>query len=123
MKKAKSPTWYRKKLVNEAKTECKVLAGYTCERCGCKVDGANAHGSHILPEGAYPLMSAEVKNLLCLCYRCHIHFWHKSPHEAAEWFDTKWPGRIQELRAMNEEKKNHVINWKLAYETKTHAKH
>ena len=75
----------------------------------------NAHGSHILPEGAYPLMSAEPYNILTLSYREHINWWHKSPLESAAWFNQKWPGRYKELRAMNDEKKKHIVNWELKY--------
>src|SRR3990167_850987 len=113
--KKRSPTYYRKLCVVQAKLEAKKKANYICERCGVKVEGANAHGSHILPEGAYPLMSAEVKNILCLCYRCHILFWHKNPHEATEFFNNKWPGRYQELRNMADEKKKHIVNWELKW--------
>lgn len=116
-KKEKSPTWYRKKCVEWAKKQAKERDRYVCQKSGVKVEGMNAHGAHILPEGAYPLMSAEPYNIITLSYRAHINWWHKSPHEAAEWFDKKWPGRYKELRAMAEGKKNHVINWKLKYES------
>lgn len=109
--KKKSPTWYRKKCVDKAKQKAKERDKYICQKCGKKVEGQNAHGSHILPEGAYPLMSAEVDNLITMCYYDHINWWHKSPHEASAWFDKKWPGRYQELRALAEEKRKHIVNW------------
>lgn len=111
-----SPTHYRKLCVDRAKLEAKQRDKFICQKCGKKVEGQNAHGSHILNEGAYPLMSAEVCNLLTMCYFCHINWWHKSPHDATDWFNEKWPGRIQELRAMNEEKKKHLIDWKSRWE-------
>lgn len=111
-----SSTYYRKKCVLEAKSQVKEEAHYICERCGRSGKGPGMHGSHILPEGAYPLMSAEKSNILCLCYRCHILFWHKSPHEATEWFNNKWPGRYKELREMAEEKKKHIVNWEKRWE-------
>jgi hypothetical protein len=76
----------------------------------------NAHASHVLPEGAYPLMSAEPYNIITLSYRQHINWWHKNPIEAAIWFEEKWPGRYKELRAMNEEKKTHLVNWQQRWE-------
>jgi hypothetical protein len=109
--KKKSPTYWRKKCVDDAKLKAKIRDKWCCQKCGKKVEGQNAHGSHILNEGAYPLMSAEKDNILCMCYHCHIQWWHKCPHDASEWFDKKWPGRIKILRAMNEEKKKHLINW------------
>ena len=114
--KKKSPTYYRKKCVAQAKVEAKKRDDYTCQKCGKKVEGMNAHGSHILNEGSYPLMSAEVKNLITMCYYCHINWWHKNPFEAVAWFDNKWPGRYQELREMAEEKKTHVVNWPKRWE-------
>ena len=109
--KKKSPTYYRKKCVGHAKQEAKKRDKYICQKCHKKVEGQNAHGSHILPEGAYPLMSAEKENILCFCYHCHINWWHKSPLEATEWFNEKWPGRYQELRKQADEKLKHIVNW------------
>lgn len=114
--KVKSVTWYRKKCVEEAKKKAKERDNYVCQRCFKKVEGSNAHGSHILNEGSYPLISAEPDNIITLCYRDHINWWHKCPHDASEWFNEKWPGRIKELRAMNEEKKTHLVNWQREYE-------
>jgi len=99
--------------VEKAKVRVKKKAG-KCERCG-RIHGM-MHGAHILPEGAYPLMSAEDENLLCFCFRCHFFFWHKHPLEAAAWFNEKWPRRYKKLRKMAEEKKKHVVNWKLQYD-------
>mgnify|MGYP001578073497 CR=1 FL=1 len=109
--KKKTPTWYRKKCVNHAKKEAKKRDNYTCQKSGVKVEGKNAHGSHILPEGAYPLMSAEPYNIITLSYKEHINWWHKNPLEASAWFENKWPGRYKELRAMAEEKRKHIVNW------------
>ena len=114
--KKKSPTWYRKKCVANAKLEAKKRDKGICQRCSKKVEGANAHGSHILNEGSYPLMSAEPYNIILLCYYDHINWWHKSPLDASKWFNEKWPGRYKELWEMAEEKKKHVVNWKLKYE-------
>src|SRR3990167_2683787 len=109
--KKRSSTFYRKKCVNKAKQEAKERDKFICQKCGKKVEGQNAHGSHILPEGAYPLMSAEPNNILCFCYHCHINWWHKSPLEATEWFNEKWPGRYQEQRKQADEKLKHIVNW------------
>ena len=125
-----SPTYYRKKLVEKAKFEAKERDNWTCQYCGkTKLSGWAIHGSHILSEGAYPLMSVEPYNIIALCAICHqggfskygigvskVPSWHGDPGIFMPWFESKWPGRIKELREMNEEKKKHLINWKLRYE-------
>jgi hypothetical protein len=30
-------------------------------------------------------------NAITLCYRCHLTKWHKSPLDAAEWLQEKYP--------------------------------
>ena len=54
---------------------------YKCEWCG-KSDGTLSV-SHILNKGTHQRLRYCEKNVLLLCYRCHIHRWHKSPLEAA----------------------------------------
>ena len=122
--KKRSSTFYRKHCVKWAKDEAKKLAGYKCEYCGkTKEQGWQMHGSHILPEGAYPLMSAEPKNIICLCAEHHVAgmssymgnsrqpSWHGDPIFFAGWFNKKWPNRYKELRDMDKEVNRHVINW------------
>lgn len=117
LKKDKTPGWYRKKCVVQAKDDAKERDKGICQHCGKLIQNPlDAHGSHILPEGAYPLMSAEVDNIILLCYRCHINWWHKHPLEASEWFNLKWPGRYKELQEMAQEKLKHVVNWKSKYD-------
>lgn len=118
--KKKSPTYYRKLCVKWAKLQAKIRDNWTDQRTGEKVEGANAHGSHILSEGAYPLMSAEPYNIITLSYRNHINWWHKNPFEASQWFEKKWPGRYKKLMAMAEEKRKHVVNWEKRWEEINH---
>lgn len=40
--------------------------------------------SHIEPKGEYPHMRWTIGNAFALCYRCHIHWWHKNPRAAWE---------------------------------------
>ena len=113
-KKEKSSTWYRKKCVDQAKKEAKTRDNYICQKCGKKVEGMNAHGSHIYNEGTYTSMSADSDNILCFCYHCHIYWWHKNPLEASEWFKNKYPQLYKVLRKRSQ--KIHVVNWKLRWE-------
>ena len=120
--KNKPPTWYRKKCVNQAKLEARKRDNDTCQFCGMRYPQVAIHGSHILPEGAYPLMSAEPYNIIALCAVHHLSganprmgsrepSWHGDPIFFADWFNNKWPGRYQKLQKMNEEKRTHVVNW------------
>src|SRR3990167_7502188 len=123
MKKLKkhSATYYRKKCVTWAKLEARKRDGDRCQYCGVsKVQGYAIHGSHILPEGTYVSMSADVDNIIALCAVHHLSganprmgskqpSWHGDPLLFAEWFNKKYPGRIKELRAMAEEKKKHIV--------------
>lgn len=126
----KSPTYWRKKCVQRAKLEARKRDNDTCQYCGAsKRNGAAIHASHILPEGAYPLMSDEPYNIIALCAVHHLSganprmgssqpSWHGDPMFFAEWFEKKWPGRIKELRKMNEERKRHLINWEQKWKNK-----
>ncbi len=122
-KKGKSPTYYRKLCVSWAKLEARKRDGDKCQFCGrTKEQGYAIHGSHILPEGAYPLMSAEPYNIIALCSIHHLSganprmgnkepSWHGDPIFFADWFNKKWPGRYKKLQEMDKEKNKHIINW------------
>ena len=112
-KKGKSQEWYRKKCVGWAKLKAKERDNYICQKCGKKVEGANAHGSHIYNEGAHRVMAAEIENILCMCYYCHINWWHKSPVEAADWFKEKFPELAEKLRLRAQ--KIYPVNWELTW--------
>jgi len=95
-KKGTQADW-RKKAVELAKKIAKERDNYVCQKCGKMVKGANAHGSHVYSEGAYIGLSATVENIKCLCYRCHINWWHKQPMEAKDWFCERFPERHEYL--------------------------
>ena len=111
--KEKSNTWWRKECVKIAKRTAKERDGYICQHCEKKVAGKNAHGSHIYNEGQYKSMSADPENILCMCYYCHINWWHKNPLEASEWFREKYPELYQTLKLRSQESK--IINWEKKY--------
>lgn len=81
------------KLVNHAKLQAKIRDNYTCQHCGKKVTGSDAHGSHVIPVSAGNKLKWDVQNIKTLCYHCHINWWHKNPTESGEWFKTKFPER------------------------------
>ena len=117
----KSNTYWRKKCVEIAKTQAKERDNWTCQHCGrTKAQGWQMQGSHILPEGTYVSMSADIDNILCLCVACHTggsflrgKSWHGDPLYFAEWFNEKYPGKHQELRERAQKQK--IINWEKRY--------
>ena len=62
-------------------------ADRTCDMCGRKEGRMNA--SHGVPRQVLSVRW-NLKNLTCLCYRCHLWVWHKDPITAYEWFKTKY---------------------------------
>jgi hypothetical protein len=107
---------YRKKCVTAAKFMARKLANFTCEYCGKREPDVKTHGSHIYSEGTYKSMSADLNNIICLCFTHHTGgwnanqpSWHKNPMEMTEWFRTKYPERANELRIKAQ--KTYVYNW------------
>ena len=86
--------------------------GSECE--WCKKTNNPVYVSHVLPKGKYVRLRYVEENVLLLCYYCHIHKWHKNPHEAMEFvrkykgekhfeklYDTeRWSGRHDGLYLM-----------------------
>ena len=88
-----------KKLDELIKTKAKIRDKYICQRCGKKVEGSNAHGSHVIPVSAGNKLRWDIQNIKTLCYHCHINWWHKNPVEAGEWFKIKFMNRWLYLQA------------------------
>jgi hypothetical protein len=91
--KEKSRTWWKKKCIARAKLIAR--RPHKCDWCG-RTSGM-MHGAHVITvarEGT----CADPDNIMCLCYVCHFYKWHKSPHDAAQWFDATYPGRYKRLR-------------------------
>ena len=120
--KKRSSTYYRKKCVAKAKEEVRKRDKDTCQYCFRRYPQVAVHCSHVLPEGAYPLMSDEPYNMIVLCAVHHLSganprmgskepSWHGDPMLFAEWFEKKWPGRTKELREMDLEKRKRIVNW------------
>lgn len=112
---AKTTEKERKKCVTLAKRLAIKRDTGICQHCGkLKSAGYVMHGSHIYPEGRYKSMSADIDNILCLCFYCHFYWWHKNPLEASEWFKEKFQNlyQILKLRAQTIQQ----INWSIKYQ-------
>lgn len=102
----KNREYWRKKAATTAKKIVRLQSNYTCAYCGRSEPIIKTHGSHIYAEGTYRNMSADLDNILCLCYTHHIGSymqskhpsWHKNPVEMVEWFINKYPERYQKLK-------------------------
>lgn len=82
-----------------------------CKRCGSNV---RLSASHIYPKGTYQKMRYDIDNALLLCYRCHIHWWHKNPIEAWEWYTKTVDKNIQErLKLRSQYTDKTPQDWKL----------
>jgi len=97
MKKKKSITKLKKELEDLAKLIAKTRDNYICQKCGVKCEGSNAHGSHVIPVSQGNQFRFDTQNIKCLCYHCHLNWWHKNPIEACEWFKQKFPDRYEYL--------------------------
>lgn len=64
-----------------------------CLYCGTT---ENLQCSHVLPR-TYLSVRWNLDNAITLCYKHHIYWWHKYPHDAVKWFDDLFPNRYQEI--------------------------
>lgn len=91
--------WRRKKSVPLAK-KIAVKRDGRCVRCKRK-QPYKLEGSHIKPESHYHNLSDDLDNIICLCSWCHQlapDSWHSSPKDQ-DWFDEKYPFRMELLRS------------------------
>ena len=62
--------------------------GHRCRKCGAgKLPGraGGLQAAHIKPKGAHPAMRYVVDNVLTLCAKDHLFWWHKDPTAAVAW--------------------------------------
>lgn len=84
----------RKQLKKQSKTQLKkkldkefgriICSRGRCARCGRGAEEVTLQCSHIIGRTNHAVRW-DIDNGVCLCYRCHIHWWHKEPLEAQEW--------------------------------------
>ncbi len=107
-----------KRLLALAKQVVILRDGYRCLRCGKTLKGLNL--SHLYPEGQYPRMKYNPDNLILLCFKCHLQWWHKNPIEAAEWYcnvlDAKRRARLKKLAKSKLDKPDYEVYLQLLQE-------
>ena len=80
--------------------EIVLLRDKACLKCG----NPEFQMSHIYSVGAHKRMEFDPDNIKALCYRCHLHWWHKEPMEARYWIKTVIPKeRLDRLRLASQQ--------------------
>jgi hypothetical protein len=82
-------TWYRKQ-IKDIFNPLITSLGY-CQRCGSI--NSKFHCSHVLTIKNYRSLQFNPINTVCLCYYCHLQWWHKEPFQAVAWYKEKFPNR------------------------------
>lgn len=72
--------------------------GWKCQHCGRVVEGVNAHCAHIMPRSSGNSLRWDLRNMLCLCFHCHINWAHKNPTDFTRWLEAKYPERMLYLQ-------------------------
>ncbi|MBU0598680.1 HNH endonuclease, partial [Patescibacteria group bacterium] len=105
------------KLKDKIKKEVDIIIkerdDYTCQYCGKRVSGFDCHVSHVVPVSKTKLLEFDFQNLKILCFRHHIHWWHKNPLEAGKWFREKFPDRAKYLEGRLLEKPRPIKMYEL----------
>ena len=94
----------RRKLIEAIDKVCRQIClirdENTCQKCGCWIEGKNAHMSHVKSKQLYGGIRHDLLNLKMLCMKDHLYWWHKEPLEAAAWFNEKFPARAEYLESV-----------------------
>jgi 5-methylcytosine-specific restriction endonuclease McrA len=105
-------TTERKKIIKRldklAKEYAKERDNYVCQHCGVQCTKSNAHGSHVIPVSSGNRLRWDENNIKCLCFHCHMNWWHKNPTESGDWFKQKFPTRWKYLE---KEKSKGLKKW------------
>ncbi len=114
--KKKTPEYWRKRCTTLAKKIVRTKSKFTCEYCGKNEPNVQTHGSHIYGEGVYKSMSADLDNIICLCFTHHTGgwnakepSWHQDPMEMTAWLKEKYPERCKRLRIRSQTTKQ--VDW------------
>lgn len=109
----------RKRCVAIAKEIAKKRDNYKCQYCGRTKDTVAIHSHHIYNEGCHKAMSADIDNLITVCFTHHCSSWnskepsfHKNPMEMADWYKEHYPEKHAELKARTQiYQKTDFIYW------------
>jgi hypothetical protein len=91
----------RKKLTEKIcelmKQICRERDSYTCQKCGKKVSGQDAHTAHIRSKGVGGLrFKFDLLDVILLCFHCH-QMQHAGEWNAMDWLVERYPHRAEYL--------------------------
>jgi len=111
----------RKACVKLAKHQAQERDGYRCRYCGIGRPQRMTHSHHIFSEGLNKAMSADVDNLITLCWLHHlgglkfvstkVFSFHGHPADATEWAKKELGAKYEELRKRSLDKKALTIQF------------
>jgi len=64
-----------------------VRAGGKCEKCGAT---EHLHAHHVINKSLSSFLRYELKNGICLCFKCHFWWHHEAPTVTSDWFIKKF---------------------------------
>lgn len=104
----------REKLVIELKEAIReyiiLRDEHLCQKCLKYAEGSDLHISHVIPKSHGNILRYDDINLKILCLHCHLHWWHKNPLEASDWFREKFPKRWEHVQGKkNQYKKSFLL--------------
>lgn len=103
----------RQKAIKKAKDIAKQRDNYICQKCGATGEQKQIQGSHIIPVKAGGIIAADPENIIALCAGCHKwsgDSWHEDP-KGQKWFDDKFPGLYEKLKAKHEVRPIKKYEW------------
>lgn len=79
-----------KKLWAETRNKTIKRDGYKCAVCDATKNKKGKrivlHLSHLFPRSLYRFLTYDIDNVVMMCYKCHLKFWHISPIDAYKWY-------------------------------------
>jgi hypothetical protein len=81
---------------------------WTCQRCGIRVEGSNAHDAHLFAFGSGLAIHIDLLNQVLLCFHCHIDRGHRQG-DMKEWFKEKFPARWEYLHESILDPKDNIM--------------
>ena len=96
------------RLLREA---CFARDSHKCQKCSRTDTLAPAH---IHPKGRYRKMRWDIRNVITLCYSCHIHWAHQDPLGFTEWIhEVLSKDRLQALKLRSQANDGSVMDYNL----------
>ena len=101
----KTLSWHKKKLDIDFKKFIRMRDG-RCLHCGST---ENLQASHTVPVSHGNRFRYDERNVITLCYHCHLNWWHKNPIDAAQWYKKTFPENDAYLKAGMHERIKYII--------------